>query len=70
MPGVIAMIDTMSMLVLLLLVLVAVWFGVTWYLKIKQRAWDQKRALETDLEQTLIQQLRDDVALHQQNFHK
>ncbi|MBT3428515.1 MAG: DNA recombination protein RmuC [Gammaproteobacteria bacterium] len=64
------MIDTMSMLVLLLFVLVAVWFGVFWYLKIKQRAWDEKRAVETGLEQTLIQQLRDDVVLHQQNFHE
>lgn len=64
------MIDTMSMLVLLLFVLVAVWFGVTWYLKTKQRAWQEKRALETDLEQALIKQLRDDVVLHQQNFHE
>ncbi len=64
------MIDMMSMLVLLLFVLLAVWLGVSWYLKVKQRDWDDQRSIEVDLEQALIKQLRDEVVSHQQNLHK
>ena len=64
------MIDGMSMLLMFLLSALAAWTAVVWYLKVKQRAWQATRALETDSAETLIKQLRQDLVSNQQNLHE